>query len=326
MKVTVVRVNELSSCEMRTWSDVQAKNDLFNSPYFCPHFSAAVGCVREDVFVGIMEERTRLEGFFPFQLKSPGKAIPVGRRVSDYHGVIVSNDLEWQVEDLFSRCKLSTWKFENLPVAQSQFTKYHHLVETSPVIDLSKEGVPQWVSALEARGSRLLEQLRAACRRLEREHGPIRFEPQTSDPILLAQLLQCKSAQYTATGCLDLFQIPWITELIRLIHCTQTPEFAGLLSVLYTNDRPIAYHFGMRSRCVWHWWFPCYDPAYERYHPGLILLARMIDHAANLGLTAIDLGKGSESYKLRFMNAAVPLAKGCVRIAATTGPGIDGES
>ena len=205
MKVTVVRVNELSSGEMRTWSDVQARNDLFNSPYFCPHFSAAVGCVREDVFVAIIEERTRVEGFFPFQLKSPGKAVPVGAKVSDYHGVIVSNDLDWQVEDLFCRCKLSSWKFDHLPVAQSQFTKYHGQVEISPVIDLSKEAVPQWVSALEERGSSLLQQLRAACRRLEREHGPVRFEPQISDPALLAQLLHSKSAQYTATRCPDLF-------------------------------------------------------------------------------------------------------------------------
>ena len=325
MKVTVVRVNELSSGEMRTWSDVQARNDLFNSPYFCPHFSAAVGCVREDVFVAIIEERTRVEGFFPFQLKSPGKAVPVGAKVSDYHGVIVSNDLDWQVEDLFCRCKLSSWKFDHLPVAQSQFTKYHGQVEISPVIDLSKEAVPQWVSALEERGSSLLQQLRAACRRLEREHGPVRFEPQISDPALLAQLLHCKSAQYTATGCPDLFQTPWITELIRLIHCTQTPEFAGLLSVLWANERPIAYHFGMRSHSVWHWWFPCYDPAYARYHPGLILLARMIDYAPNLGLTAIDLGKGSESYKLRFMNAAIPLAKGRVRIGAGM-DAVNGES
>src|SRR5258706_16432978 len=111
MKVSVVRMNELSSGEMRTWSNVQTKNGLFNSPYFCPHFSAAVCCVRDDVFVGIMEEGARVEGFFPFQLKSPGKAIPVGAKVSDYHGVIVSNDLEWQVEDLFSRCKLNSWRF-----------------------------------------------------------------------------------------------------------------------------------------------------------------------------------------------------------------------
>ena len=51
----------------------------------------------------------------------------------------------------------------------------------------------------------------------------------------------------------------------------------------------------------------------------------MIDYAHNIGLTAIDLGKGSESYKLRFMNAAIPLAKGRVRIGAGM-DAVNGES
>jgi CelD/BcsL family acetyltransferase involved in cellulose biosynthesis len=321
MKVTVIPAHELTPGESDTWSDLQRANDLFDSPFFCPRFSAAVGSVRADVFVGIIEEGARVAGFFPFQLKAPGEAIPVGGRLSDYQGVIFSRELEWQVEDLFSGCKLRSWKFDHLLVAQAQFGKYHRSVETSPVIDLSRGGFPQWVSALEARGSGLIKQLQVGCRRLERDHGPIRFEADATDPALLTRLFSYKSAQYIETGSPDLFQTPWITDLIRLIHRTRTTEFGGLLSVLHAGNAPIAYHLGMRSHRVWHWWFPCYDPAYARYHPGQILLARMAEYAHNLGLTAIDLGQGSEPYKLRFMNSAVPLAKGRVRIAEAA----DGE-
>jgi hypothetical protein len=74
----------------------------------------------------------------------------------------------------------------------------------------------------------------------------------------------------------------------------------------------VAAHFGMRSGTVWHHWFPAYDPQFQKQSPGLIILWRMAQSAEGLGLTMIDMGLGDFEFKLRFANAAVPLAEGRV--------------
>jgi hypothetical protein len=87
-----------------------------------------------------------------------------------------------------------------------------------------------------------------------------------------------------------------------------------MLSLLYAGDRLVAGHFGMRSRTVWHYWFPAYDAEMAKYSPGLILLLKMAEYAPSIGLRTIDLGKGMCLYKERLMSAAVPLASGSIEL------------
>src|SRR5678816_1993574 len=96
----------------------------------------------------------------------------------------------------------------------------------------------------------------------------------------------------------------WGRELVERIHSAHEAGFAGMLSLLYADDRLVAGHLGMRSRTVWHYWFPAYDAALAKYSPGLILLLKMAENAQSLGLRAIDLGKGLSQYKERLMNAS----------------------
>jgi CelD/BcsL family acetyltransferase involved in cellulose biosynthesis len=68
----------------------------------------------------------------------------------------------------------------------------------------------------------------------------------------------------------------------------------------------------MRSRTIWHYWFPAYAPQFAKYSPGLLLLLKMCQHAPQIGLRTIDLGTGMTLYKRRLMNASVPVAEGSV--------------
>jgi CelD/BcsL family acetyltransferase involved in cellulose biosynthesis len=80
----------------------------------------------------------------------------------------------------------------------------------------------------------------------------------------------------------------------------------------------VAAHFGIRSRRIWHWWFPAYDREFARYSPGLILLVEMMRAAEGLGLERIDLGRGEALYKRRLMTGAATVYSGCVE----TGPSV----
>ncbi|MCS7063992.1 MAG: GNAT family N-acetyltransferase, partial [Methylacidiphilales bacterium] len=122
-----------------------------------------------------------------------------------------------------------------------------------------------------------------------------------------------KSAQYKATQKEDIFapHLPF-TAIMRQLHATRTPTFQGVLSTLYIHDRLIAAHFGMIYHHTYHIWFPTYDPEFEKYSPGLILLHQILLAFPSQRLTILDFGKGHDSYKLRFMNDAVPLAHGYI--------------
>ena len=151
-------------------------------------------------------------------------------------------------------------------------------------------------------------------RRVEREVGPLRFVANSTDAALLGTVLGWKSDQYRQSGKRDLFAPGWIREAVDRIFATHADGCSGMLSLLYAGDRLVAGHFGMRSRQVWHYWFPSYDPEAAKYSPGLILLLKMAEHAPAIGVQIIDLGKGISLYKERLMNASALVASGSVEL------------
>jgi CelD/BcsL family acetyltransferase involved in cellulose biosynthesis len=70
----------------------------------------------------------------------------------------------------------------------------------------------------------------------------------------------------------------------------------------------------LRSRSVWHWWYPAYEPRFARWSPGLLLDLEMAAAAGSLGLRRVDLGRASP-HKARLADAARPAARGEVPAA-----------
>ena len=128
----------------------------------------------------------------------------------------------------------------------------------------------------------------------------------------MEQVLRWKSDQYRRSNLTDVFGVAWTRELLERIARQEAAGFAGLCSVLRAGDRVVAAHLGMRSRDVLHYWFPAYDPEYAKFSTGIILLLRIAQAAAPLGIRAIDLGKGDAQYKERLMTGAVELHEGYV--------------
>lgn len=128
---------------------------------------------------------------------------------------------------------------------------------------------------------------------------------------MLKQLLHWADARWGRTASTE---SGWAGGALERVLCTQSPRFGGMLSVLYAGDKVVAAHFGMRSRKVWHYWWPAYNPDFARYSPGVGLLLEMARSARPLGVETIDLGKGGQPYKQRLKNASVSLAEGTVEL------------
>ena len=313
MNVTAFSGGELTDEDARLWTDLQDASPDLASPYFSAEFTRAVASVRDDVYVGVLREGGRTVGFFPFQRDEAGEGHAVSGKLSDYQGVVAEDGARWTAEELLRGCGLVRWEFRHLIVTQRPLQKSHAGRSRSPAVVLSA-GFEAYARELRSGGSRVLGKVEAARRRLERDAGPVRYVAHDAGPDVLERLMRCKSEQYRRTGMNDCFAQPWAVRLMRRLHATRTDEFAGMLSSLYAGGELVAAHMGMRSRTVWHYWFPTFRRDFAAYSPGLILLVEMLRSAESLGLRLLDFGRGENSYKLRFMNTAIPIAEGVVTL------------
>jgi CelD/BcsL family acetyltransferase involved in cellulose biosynthesis len=313
MRVTIISADDLDASLRERWHALQAASPELASPYFCPGFTEAVAAVRNDVRVAVLEDGARIVGFFPFQRRLGGFGRPVGLGMSDYHGLIAAPDLAYDPVDLLRRCGLVRWQFDHLLACQERFTPWMTAIEESPIMNVSG-GFEHYVMTRLALGGTEIKTVRRRMRQLEREIGPIDFVVQEQDSKVLERVLELKSRQCRQSGAYDFFtRAPWTRALVKHLFAQQEAQgFQGVLSSLYADGQCIAAHFGLRSRDVWHWWFPCYETEFGRYSPGLLLLYRLAKHAAAVGLRHVDLGRGMSRYKLNLMTESVRLAEGCV--------------
>lgn len=314
MRFNVIKGRELTAALTQRWTEIQESCVDLASPYFRPEFTEHVAAVRDDVSVGVLEDDDgRIVGFFPFHRRRGGIGRPIGLGLSDYHGVISEPDAQWTVEDLLGGCGLVRYEFDHLPATQSQFAASHRAVEDSPIIALAG-GYESFETSRDKAGRKQLREIERKRARCEEEVGPIEFVRHTADVDVLHTLMDWKSDQCQRSGTVDYFSLSWCRGLIECIHANRGAEFGGILSCLYADGSLAAAHFVMRSRRVWHSWFPVYNHEFHAYSPGLILLLEMIRAAADEGVEHIDLGKDISTYKKRFMTSAIQVAEGCAEV------------
>lgn len=309
MKLTLVTPGELSPEDHARWRALQAADPALASPFFAPELTAAVAQVRHDVRVTVVEEAGRVVGYFPFQRGLLGAGRPVGGRLSDHHGLIAAPDLALEAGPLLAASGLLSWRFDHLPAGQAPFARFAERTSESPGLDLAA-GFEAWRARRLEGGSGRIPQLERKARKLAREVGPLRFEARCHDRSALERVLAWKSEQCRRTGTVDFFARRWTRELVERVLGADAPGFSGCLSALWAGERLVAAHLGVRSREVWHWWFPVYDHEYARWSPGGILLLEVARAAAGAGCTLLDLGKGDDPYKASFADRSLPLVEG----------------
>ncbi len=311
MKYRILSGRNLDAGLVSAWRGLQDSNPDLASPYFCPEFTQIIAAVRSDVEVAVGEQDGKVASIFPFQRVRRSMGGPVGGTLSDFQGVISAPLYAIHPVELVQSCSLCVWDFDHLLSSQSSFVPFHRACEPSPRISLTS-GFQAYAADLKAAGSDQIKQYGNLTRRLAREFGEVRFVSHSSEVKHLEQVIRWKSEQYRRTSSYDLFGETWIRETISRIHVVKSAGFGGTLSLLFAGERLLAGHVGMRSRTVWHYWFPAYDPEMAKYSPGLLLLLKMAEEANLLGLDTIDLGKGLSLYKERLMNASVSVSHGSV--------------
>ncbi|MFE5242098.1 MULTISPECIES: GNAT family N-acetyltransferase [unclassified Streptomyces] len=296
-RTRVVRPGDLGAGDIETWRELRAKSGAPAHPFMEPEFTLAVGRVRPHARVAVIGDGAGgTGGFLPFERGRLGQGRAIGLGVSDLQGAVLRPGLRPDAKELLRACGLSAWEFDNLEEGQVLFEPDAARSYASYVIDVG-EGYESYEKVLRAQSPKFLRTTLAKERRLGRDKGGVRFVLDERDPAALRTLMEWKSAQYRRTGRRDRFAKQWIRDLVEFLFHTRAPGCSGLLSVLYAGDRPVAAHFGLRSRTVLSCWFPAYDPEFAKYSPGLVLHLRMARAAADDGIGMLDMGRGAAEYK-----------------------------
>jgi CelD/BcsL family acetyltransferase involved in cellulose biosynthesis len=114
MDITPVSARELTAEQLQAWADLQQADVAIDNPCFRPEFTQAVAEVRDDVEVAVMRQSGDFVGFLPFHRDAHNVAWPVGEVLSDMHGVIACQGLDWNIEVVLKSCGLIALHFDHL--------------------------------------------------------------------------------------------------------------------------------------------------------------------------------------------------------------------
>jgi len=308
VQVSLAHPRELGDVEVSRWRALQESDTAFDNPFLSPEFTLVVGALRDHVRVAVIHDGPEVVGFFPFERHPLGIGKPVAAGLTDAQGMVFAKDLEIDPSWLLRKCGLSVYEFDHL-VAGQPLLGGRYETYPSPVIDLS-DGYEPYTEFLRANSGKTYKSTLAKERKLGREAGEVRHEFAITDLTPLHTLLAWKTDQYRRTGRTDRFSYRWIVELVERLQTTRGESFAGVLDMVYVGDRPVAGHFGLRTRTTLVGWFPAYDTAFAKYSPGLIQHLSMAEKAAAAGIKLIDMGRGDKEYKEKLKTGELSVAEG----------------
>ncbi|GAA3666896.1 GNAT family N-acetyltransferase [Nonomuraea antimicrobica] len=310
MRVTLALPRELGRPEVSRWRALQEAAPCFDNPFLSPEFTLTVGELRDVVRVAVIHDGPEIVGFFPFERHPLGIGKPVAAGLTDAQGLVHAQGVEIDPLRLIKDCGLAVYEFDHLVSGQPLLSGRHER-HPSPIIDL-RDGWAHYTDALKLQSGKTYKSTLAKSRKLQRDAGPIRHDYATTDLEPLHTLLGWKTDQYRRTGRTDRFAHKWIVELVERLLATQSESFAGVLDMVYVDGRPMAGHFGLRTRKTLVGWFPAYDPHFAKYSPGLIHHLAMAEQAAGSGIEVIDMGRGQKEYKDKLKTGELEVAEGRV--------------
>lgn len=310
--IRLTKIPDLTPADWSIWLDLQERTGVYESPYFRPEFSQAVAQVRDDAEVAVIKEGEQTVGFFPFQRGKLNLGKPIGGKLSDYHGPLIRQGVEFDAAELLPACRLAAWDFDHLVSATNAFAPYITTRDKSPIVDLG-DGFEAHMRRRKEAGSDTIHRQGQKARKLAREVGLLEFTFDEADGAEAFELLtKWKSAQYLRTGLMDVLAFPWTVALLERLRQFKGEQFSAPLSVLRAGNTIAAITLSMRSRGVLHSWFTAYNPELASYSPGLTLFIQLAQEGLGLGIRKIDLGRGEERYKWSLTSTGVDVAEGSI--------------
>jgi len=312
---------DLPQKDIDAWREMASQTFVFGSPVLSWDFCAAVAQVRDDVKVAVYRREGRTIAFLPHHRRPGHFARPVGAPFNDYTALISFPDAGLAARDALALAGIHAFQVSGLIDPYGAFAGFEGEAEDAYGIDLSHG---ETVNNVEKKHLKNINRLR---RRLEEEHGEVRFHTPDFTPEHFEAMLAIKRAQTAQTGIHDFLSAPWVQALMRNLFVrpadTKT-QLYGHLTTVTAGDKAIIWHFGPRLGDRIHPWVSAFDAAYGSYSPGQIFLQGCQTPLREMGVNYYDLSTGQQHYKNAFCNTQSIVYNG--RLYATSSDGRRAEA
>ena len=185
---------------------------------------------------------------------------------------------------------------ESVPVARWEAGAVDGTAWSSPWVDWGQ--FPRWEAFQAHVADRHRKPFSSTrkLRKLGRERGTVRFEPEASDASLLRLCMDWKSRQYRRTRVVDVFSSERIVSFFRRL----LDERLLVVSALFAGGAPVAIHLGCRWEGRFYYWVPAYDESAASCSPGGLLVEALLEESHRRGDREFDFLIGDEDYKFHY--------------------------
>ena len=311
----LTKPSELSVAERDAWIAFTDGDPALASPYFRLEFAECCEEVRSDTRVLVVRERGQIAGFLPMQMGKVGYARPIAGPLSDVQGVIAEPDRTVDLKAWLRAGGVPLFEFHSALGLQPCWSAFSNMSDGSWIIDVAR-GYDAFEQARSEAEPKAFRNIRARRRKLEEMEGGFEFRMDDDRPEAFSAMIDWKREQYRRTGVFDVFSVAWTRDLLAAVLNKQSDRFRGVCSTLNIDGRIAAVHVGMTSEARCHYWFPAYDPDFNKVSPGLLLLLEKIRFASEAGRASVELGPGDYDFKRNLGSWQVPLAQGCILTAS----------
>ncbi len=145
---------------------------------------------------------------------------------------------------------------------------------------------------------RLLSNVRAARRRLERT-APLRSAVASARDVdgWMSALFELHRARWRQRGEDGVFEEPCVLAFHRDVSRRLAEASLLRLHALFHGERLFAVLYALAAHGRVHYYLSGFDPAYEKYSPGSLIVAAAIEEAITRGERVFDFLRGAEPYK-----------------------------
>ena len=308
MTCRVIKPKDLTEKDRADWKQLQHSNFQYNSPLLSPDFMDLIAQTRRDVRCILVHRGAKLLAVLPVFERHFGLIRPVGAPFSDYAAPIMAKESGLTVKDIIALSGYAAYRSHAVLLPPPELETAEKDVATrSYIIHLNGETAEEHLETNRALHAKRYKNFRRLMSKLEREHGPIEFIHGPAKDLPVETLLEWKSKQFSREGFLDITASKNSASILNKVSKLEQREgnvLSGFMTGLKVNGTLITGHFGIRDEANFHPWISAYDPDFEDYSPGLLLLYKIAEEMGHMGLESYDLSTGHDSYKKYFCSAS----------------------
>jgi CelD/BcsL family acetyltransferase involved in cellulose biosynthesis len=311
VRVDVLELSALSDDLADRWRTLQSLTPEFASPLVGPYFARFVAHYRPASKVAIGFDGDKAVAFFAFHPAANGYVRAIGAPFCDYQAIVTDPNTKISGDAFLQAADIGSVSFTSLMDPYGLFDANALSVVQGYRINCAGDGETLF-ETLRIANVKWSKNLRRLANKMDREMGPVRLVGHDTNQSSFDTMMAIKVMQFHQTGVTNVLRPKWVQRFMQDLFDLRGGDFGGCMVSLYSGDKFVAGHFGVRQGKWFHPWIASTCPLSHPYSPGIIFLGEMVRQSDKMGIDVIDLSEGHGHYKGQFCRNPVDVQVGIV--------------